>query len=55
MKLIGYSCPSPYCNKLWTLEEVCTMLEERKKEYWWEVDEEEREYHAKLEPNISSS
>ena len=55
MKLIGYSCPSPYCNKLWTLEEVCTMLEERKKEYWWEVDEEEKEYHTKLEPSISSS
>jgi len=33
----------------------CTMLEELKKEYWWEVDEEEKEYHTKLEPSISSS
>jgi hypothetical protein len=43
MKLIGYYCPPPFCNKLWTLEEVCTMLEERKPNYWWEVEEEEKE------------
>ena len=43
MKLIGYYCPPPFCNKLWTLEEVCTMLEERKPHYWREVEEEEKE------------
>lgn len=48
MKLIGYYCPPPFCNRIWTLEEVCTMLEERKKEYWWEVEEEEKEYNTKL-------
>ena len=49
MKLIGYYCPPPFCKRLWTLEEVRTMLEERKKEYWWEVEEEEKEYNFKLE------
>ena len=48
MKLIGYYCPPPFCNRLWALEEVRTMLEERKKEYWWEVEEEEKEYNFKL-------
>lgn len=47
MKLIGYYCPPPFCNRIWTLEEVCTMLEERNQEYWWQVDEEEKEYNAK--------
>lgn len=49
MKLIGYYCPPPFSNRLWALEEVRTMLEERKKEYWWEVEEEEKEYNFKLE------
>ena len=48
MKLVGYYCPPPFCNKLWTLKEVCSMLEERRNEYWWEVDEEEKEYNIKL-------
>jgi hypothetical protein len=37
----------PFGNRIWTLEEVCTMLEERNQEYWWQVDEEEKEYNAK--------
>ena len=48
LKLIGYYCPSPFCKKLWTLEEVCTMLEKRNQEYWREVNEEEKEYSTTL-------
>jgi hypothetical protein len=35
---------------LWSLEEVCSMLEERKQDYWWEVNEEEKEYNIKVMP-----
>lgn len=48
MKLIGYYCPSPFCNKLWTWEKVCAMLEEHKQDYWREVEEEEKEHNTTL-------